>query len=184
VLSFEGATKRSKPNLKVGALVYARVVQADRHSEPELSCVDLQTGKGEGLGELKVGGREEGLCTIFKVSIPLAGSMLMPSHPLLPALSTNFPFEAAVGHNGIVWVRAAGPRQLIAFGKVLEAADKLDVYSIASRGRVRTKQTDQEDGDAEMADQKDDGLTAQDVVKLRGRLPEAEIKRIVQQYVA
>ena len=38
LLAFQGATKRNRPNLTVGALVYARVVGADRDMEPELSC--------------------------------------------------------------------------------------------------------------------------------------------------
>ncbi len=72
VLSFEGATKRSKPDLKVGTLLYARVLHADRHSEPELTCVDPQTGKSDGLGPLRVSERDEGLSTIFKTSLGLA----------------------------------------------------------------------------------------------------------------
>ena len=156
VLSFEGATKRSKPNLKVGTLIYAKVVQSDRHSEPELTCVDPRTGKSEGLGELRVGEREEGICTIFNVSIGLATSLLSPSHPLLKTLSSHFTFEVAIGHNGIVWVRSATPRQLIAVGKVLKAADEAPPP---------------------------DAADARELVKLRGRLSDAAIKAIVQQFV-
>ena len=54
-LSFEGATKRSKPNLKVGTLVYARVSLANRDMEPELECVDAATQRADGFGELKGG---------------------------------------------------------------------------------------------------------------------------------
>lgn len=53
--AFEGATKRSKPNLKVGTLVYARVSLASRDMEPEIECVDPSTGKADGFGELKGG---------------------------------------------------------------------------------------------------------------------------------
>jgi len=38
-LAFDGATKRNKPSLAVGALVYARVVSCSRHMDPELSCM-------------------------------------------------------------------------------------------------------------------------------------------------
>lgn len=54
-LAFEGATKRNKPNLKVGSLVYARVSLAHKDMEPELECFDAQTRKSEGYGELKGG---------------------------------------------------------------------------------------------------------------------------------
>jgi exosome complex RNA-binding protein Rrp4 len=69
-LAFEGATKRSRPNLKVGSysrrifnltiyqvgcLVYARVSLAHKDMEPELECFDAQTRKAEGFGGLKGG---------------------------------------------------------------------------------------------------------------------------------
>ena len=40
LLSFEGATKRNRPNLKAGDVVYARVAAASRDMEPVLTCVD------------------------------------------------------------------------------------------------------------------------------------------------
>ncbi|KAG6820702.1 hypothetical protein H0H93_012755 [Arthromyces matolae] len=54
-LAFEGATKRNKPNLKIGSLVYARVSLAHKDMEPELECFDAQTRKAEGFGEVKNG---------------------------------------------------------------------------------------------------------------------------------
>ena len=38
LLAFEGASKRNRPNLDIGSVVYARVVVADRYMEPEVSC--------------------------------------------------------------------------------------------------------------------------------------------------
>ena len=37
-LDFDGASKRNKPNLTVGTLVYARVCKADKDLEPEVTC--------------------------------------------------------------------------------------------------------------------------------------------------
>lgn len=54
-LAFEGATKRNRPNLKVGSLLYARVSLSHKDMEPELECFDAQTRKSEGYGELKGG---------------------------------------------------------------------------------------------------------------------------------
>lgn len=54
-LAFEGATKRSKPNLKIGAIVYARVTLAQAFAEPEIECVDQTTQKSQGFGELTEG---------------------------------------------------------------------------------------------------------------------------------
>ncbi len=46
MLAFDGATKRNKPTLLVGALVFARVVSADRDLEPELTCQVSATASG------------------------------------------------------------------------------------------------------------------------------------------
>jgi exosome complex component RRP40 len=37
-LAFDGASKRNKPSLAVGATVFARVAACSKHMEPELSC--------------------------------------------------------------------------------------------------------------------------------------------------
>ena len=55
VLAFEGATKRNKPNLEVGALVYARVSLANKDMEPEIECINPSSGKADGFGELNDG---------------------------------------------------------------------------------------------------------------------------------
>jgi exosome complex component RRP40 len=38
-LAFDGATKRNKPELRRGDIVYARVTMADRDLDTELSCM-------------------------------------------------------------------------------------------------------------------------------------------------
>ena len=119
-LSFEGATKRNKPNLRVGTLIYAQIVSAHKYAEIELTCVDAATGKSNGFGELKTE-REEtttnavkktsestiapASANIFPVSCGFARSLLNDKHPLLARLATHFPFEVAIGVNGYVWVR-------------------------------------------------------------------------------
>ena len=44
-LSFEGATKKTRPQLASGALVYARVSLANKHMDAEIECVSSSTGK-------------------------------------------------------------------------------------------------------------------------------------------
>lgn len=121
VLAFEGATRRNRPNLEIGALVYARVVRAESWTEPEISCVDAVTGKAEGLGELKA--TEPGTTMVWPVACSLAQSLLRPQHQLLKHVATHFSFEAAIGVNGLVWVRTAAPEHAVAMGQVLAAAD-------------------------------------------------------------
>lgn len=50
-LAFEGATKRNKPNLQVGELVYARVALSDKHMEAELTCTSPHFKKDWVTGE-------------------------------------------------------------------------------------------------------------------------------------
>jgi hypothetical protein len=52
-LAFENATRRNKPELKAGDLVYARVIRVGR-GEGEVECL-AASGRAEGFGELKGG---------------------------------------------------------------------------------------------------------------------------------
>ncbi|KAF8231757.1 exosome complex exonuclease RRP40 [Tricholoma matsutake] len=115
-LAFEGATKRNKPNLKVGNLVYARVSLAHKDMEPELECFDAQTRKAEGFGEVKGG-------FLVRCSLKMCRDLLDPQHFLLPLLGARFPLEAAVGMNGRVWISAKEAKQIIAISRCIEAVD-------------------------------------------------------------
>ncbi|KAF8158207.1 exosome complex exonuclease RRP40 [Crassisporium funariophilum] len=115
-LAFEGATKRNKPNLKVGCLVYARVSLAHKDMDPELECFDAQSRKSEGFGELKGG-------FVIRCSLKMCRDLLDPKHFLLPLLGGRFPLEAAVGMNGRVWVSTKEIKQTIAIARCIEATD-------------------------------------------------------------
>ncbi|GAA6012839.1 hypothetical protein JCM11491_006195 [Sporobolomyces phaffii] len=100
-LAFEGATKRNKPNLKIGTLVYGYLLPTPPFAEPELSCVDQTTQKSAGFGELEDG------YLIRDVELGRCRALLSPKNPLLSQLGSKFPFEVAVGMNGRIWVKAA-----------------------------------------------------------------------------
>jgi exosome complex component RRP40 len=95
-LSFENATKRHKPNLAIGSLVYARVLCAHKDMETELSCVSEQ-GKSEGLGELTGG-------MMISCSLSLA-HRLLHENDLLLNIGERVPFEIAIGLNGRLWIK-------------------------------------------------------------------------------
>ncbi|PAV84283.1 hypothetical protein WR25_16863 [Diploscapter pachys] len=97
-LSFEGATKRNRPNLGVGDVLYARIVRASRHLEPELSCVDAEL-KSRGMGKL-----EDGF--VFKISTNHARRLLRASCRLLKLIGEQIRFEIAVGINGKIWIKS------------------------------------------------------------------------------
>ncbi|KIW18390.1 hypothetical protein PV08_02678 [Exophiala spinifera] len=127
-LAFEGATKKTRPNLKPNDLVYAKVVSAQKNMEVELSCVNPSTGKAEpdGLGPLTGGGM------VFDVSPGLAERLIKKIAVVaLDDLGARLPggFEIAVGCNGKVWVECAeaGVRGTCAVGRCLREMDELEL---------------------------------------------------------
>ncbi|CAM9790367.1 unnamed protein product [Ascophyllum nodosum] len=104
MLEFDGASKRSKPNLKNGALVFCRVAVADKDMETELTCTsshhgtrkEWMTGQAT-FGELH-GGRME------RCSLMLARALTKPNCRVLHGLAKHMPFEIVTGLNGAFWV--------------------------------------------------------------------------------
>ncbi|KAH8825232.1 hypothetical protein DL96DRAFT_172003, partial [Flagelloscypha sp. PMI_526] len=117
-LAFEGATKRNRPNLKIGSLVYARVSLAHKDMDPELECFDAQTRRAEGFGELKGG-------FLVSCSLKMCRLLLDPGHFLLPYLGSLFPLDAAVGTNGRVWIDAKEIKNTIAVSRCIQAVDPI-----------------------------------------------------------
>ncbi|EJP68347.1 exosome complex exonuclease RRP40 [Beauveria bassiana ARSEF 2860] len=125
-LSFESATKKTRPMLASGALVYARVTVADKHMDAELECVSSSTGKAEGLGPLTGG-------MLFPVSLGFARRLMMPGAAgaaggkvvVLEALAAGgLQFETATGRNGRFWVDSASVRTVLAVGRAVQETDE------------------------------------------------------------
>ncbi|EXJ77663.1 hypothetical protein A1O3_09892 [Capronia epimyces CBS 606.96] len=126
-LAFEGATKKTRPQLKANDLVYAKVVSAQKNMDIELSCVNPSTGKAEpdGLGPLTGG-------MVFDVSPGLANRLLKKQNVLaMDDLGARLQggFEIAVGRNGKVWVDCpeAGVKGICAVGWCLRQMDETDL---------------------------------------------------------
>ncbi|PNS15975.1 hypothetical protein CAC42_4376 [Sphaceloma murrayae] len=121
-LSFEGATKKTRPNLSAGALVYARVSKVEKWGDVELECFNSTTGKSEGMGPLKGG-------TVFDVSTSFARRLMMGGGKggvvVLEDLGEKMRFEVAVGRNGVVWIDAGGVKETIAVGRALKEVDEM-----------------------------------------------------------
>lgn len=141
-LSFEGATKKTRPMLKQGDLVYARVLSigVGAGAEVELTCVNPATGKSEpgGLGPLASG-------MVFDVSTSLAARLIRASSSsadhgeaidglvVLSELGRKLEslggFEIAVGRNGKVWVDCSNAgesalKSTVAIGRCLAGTDE------------------------------------------------------------
>lgn len=123
-LSFEGATKKTRPQLAQGNLVYARVTLANKHMDPEIECVSSSTGKSEGLGPLTGG-------MIFDVSLGMARRLMLGNPPVQGELSVlrdlsnhGLAFEIAVGRNGKVWVDSKNIKTTMAVGRAIQETDE------------------------------------------------------------
>ncbi|EEB09142.1 exosome subunit Rrp40 [Schizosaccharomyces japonicus yFS275] len=116
-LAFENVTRKSKPNLAVGSLVYARVSLADKDMEPELECVDATSGKAAGFGELKGG------YLIQNISLSHVRSLLQSSNVLLSSIGTHIPFEIALGLNGRIWVNSGSIQTTVAIANAIKQSE-------------------------------------------------------------
>jgi exosome complex component RRP40 len=121
-LAFEGATRKTRPQLGAGALVYARVsaAPARRPDGVELECaaglggstssaaasggggaaVAGGSGKAEGLGPLKGGA----LARVGGAGARWIAAGKRGGCVVLEELGRRIGFEVAVGRNGLVWV--------------------------------------------------------------------------------
>ena len=115
-LAFEGATKRNRPNVSVGDIVYAKLLVASSYTESELVCVDSY-GKKAGLGVLMGGG------FMFSVSLNLVRKLLSTDCCLLNKLGETAPFEVAVGMNGRIWLRARSVKETMVLAQALQAGE-------------------------------------------------------------
>jgi len=150
-LAFEGATKKTRPMLKTGDLVYARVlsVGVGAGSEVELTCVNPATGKAEpgGLGPLAGG-------MVFDISTGLAARLMRGGSSsadgaagvvvldeLGKKLESHGGFEIAVGRNGKVWVDCSGSgdvavKATVAIGRCLSETDERNLDPTEQRKLV------------------------------------------------
>ncbi|OJD15008.1 hypothetical protein AJ78_04693 [Emergomyces pasteurianus Ep9510] len=161
-LAFEGATRKTRPLLKHGDLVYARVLSTgvgNAGGEVELTCVNPATGKSgpEGLGPL-VGGMLFDVSTGFAERLMMrggseGGSGVVVLEELGRKLESQGGFEVAVGKNGRVWVDCSAARKggggdadtakavktTVAVGRCLRETDEKDLGLAEQRkliGRV------------------------------------------------
>lgn len=100
MMAFPNASRKNRPNLKTGQVVYARVSQDIPEIDVELECIDPTTGKEGGFGLLDESGY------VFDVNLNFANELLFnPDSIYLEKLSTKCKFEIAIGINGKVWIK-------------------------------------------------------------------------------
>lgn len=102
-MAFPNASKKNRPTLSVGDLVYARVARAHRELEAELECFDPTRphDSGSGFGLLQGGAL---------VHVPLQYSVALLADPqphILKCLAHHTEFEIAIGVNGKIWLKCS-----------------------------------------------------------------------------
>ncbi|KAM9849552.1 exosome complex component RRP40 [Aulostomus maculatus] len=117
-LAFEGATKRNRPNVQVGDLVFSQFVVANKDMEPELVCVD-SSGRANGMGVFGGGG------LLFRVSLGLIRRLLSPLGDLQAELQQLFPCELVVGMNGRIWVKSSSIQRTLVIANLLESCENM-----------------------------------------------------------
>eukprot|EP00980_Cylindrotheca_fusiformis_P009563 scaffold2101_cov127-Cylindrotheca_fusiformis.AAC.7 len=138
-LSFEGATKRNKPNFSTGMLIYARLETCAKSMDPIISCQlgphDVGVSRRDWMtneamyGELKGG-------TCCNISLGLARELLDPSNVVLEELSRHIAFEVCIGVNGLLWIHSSRPEYSILIQNAIVNSEVLTEAQV--RGMVNT----------------------------------------------
>merc|ERR1712131_324305 len=89
-MAFESATKRNRVNVQVGEIV----------------CVNLRTGKAEGMGVINSPTYSYSII----VNLQAARKALSSECCLAKELGARFPYEWCIGVNGRVWVSTLNPQ--------------------------------------------------------------------------
>ncbi|CAI4050741.1 exosome non-catalytic core subunit RRP40 SKDI_15G0190 [Saccharomyces kudriavzevii IFO 1802] len=120
-MAFPNASKKNRPTLQVGDLVYARVCTAEKELEAEIECFDSTTGRDAGFGQLEDG-------TIIDVNLNFARQLLFNNDfPLLKVLAAHTKFEVAIGLNGKIWVKCKEVSNTLAcYRTIKECCEKND----------------------------------------------------------
>jgi exosome complex component RRP40 len=132
ILAFERVTKKNRPRLERGDVVYARVAVASKHLAPELMCVSKRN-RADGFGVLTGG-------LVLSCSLAHAAHLLRKECFVLHRLGREFPFEIAVGHNGRFWINAVTPARTLLVAQALINAEFLSDAQVDTMVTVLVQQ--------------------------------------------
>ena len=101
-LEFEGATKKNKPELSVGSLVYCKVNEFNKYLAVELTCKSRSVKKDWNSGEALYGELKNG----YEINVPIFFShFLLNNEILFNNIKRRITFEVYVGINGVLWIK-------------------------------------------------------------------------------
>mmetsp|Transcript_715 Transcript_715/g.1203 ORF Transcript_715/g.1203 Transcript_715/m.1203 type:complete len:276 (-) Transcript_715:50-877(-) len=135
-LEFQGATKRNRPYLDAGDVIYARVIHVSKQTEPELSCIQPGSNKSWVSGESEYGklggsmnvvsgamsaggGVKSTVGNVVKLSTGMCRYLLTSKDNILHYLGSKLAFDTAIGLNGRVYVQSSDPNITILISLLL-----------------------------------------------------------------
>jgi len=121
---FEGASKKTKPNLNLGDLVFARVFKVNKFDAPVLSCISQYDVKNWASGESFFGQLKNG--NVFNFNMQHAWKFINKDNYLLNRLNDMISFEIVVAHNGKMWINSDSNSNISDINRLLIKSINMD----------------------------------------------------------
>ena len=102
-IDFEGATRKTRPNLSVGDVVFAQVEKENKYSNVTLTCKSSTNKKGWMTGESKFGELKEG--KVFELGRYLCLKLLDDKQLRERLKECVMNLRLKIGVNGRIWIK-------------------------------------------------------------------------------
>lgn len=115
---FEGVTRKNKPTLAIGDLIFARISVASKDLEPELVCFSADVDAADaavGFGEIKT----NPTAMLFECSASFTRQLQQAECPLLQAIGNRWAYEIIVGANGRFVIQALSLRDTFKISQII-----------------------------------------------------------------
>lgn len=113
---FEGATKKTRPNLKVGDLIFAKVLKTNKFDSPILTCIS-NDGKSWSSGEAFFGPINQG--HVFKIPLNLVNFYFFFGEKLFGRINDCVNYEFNLGHNGMMVINCENSNLILKIKDVI-----------------------------------------------------------------
>jgi exosome complex RNA-binding protein Rrp4 len=125
---FEGATKKQKPNLNLGDLVFARISKVNKFDTPTLSCINPLEHKNWASGESYFGGIKNG--NLFSLNRMHTWTFYKENYALT-RLNDVVGYEIIIGFNGRMWINSEKSEDIytiheILINSLIQSKDKIE----------------------------------------------------------
>ena len=109
-IDFEGATRKTKPNLNVGDVVYARVEKENKYSNVTLTCKSQSNSKGWSSGESTFGDLKGG--KLYDYNRYLCLQLLDNKNYIHRLKECVSKLQIKIGYNGRIWIKTENIRDI------------------------------------------------------------------------